>query len=210
MKKRSRLILFLLLLVLLSGCSAPDALTAAPWQRVEYLPTDTAEDFLRALDFTGTEIAKADLSTLGIVRTAAFTAQGDYRFGCDAEATKALARDYLDSFLSELCSDPAGLSELYHETYGADMAAMTAEECQSFYAGLFGCADYEALVHHLADALFDYQALAAWSESGRYDCRGKRLFLSDSQGSDLGYVEFSLSDAALTLRYGDTTQTYTG
>jgi len=212
MKKKTLAALMLALLTVLSftGCGGKtQALTRQPWQRLEYLPAATAGEVLAALDLAPEEIARADLNRLALLRTAEFTAKGDFRFGCSGEGTKMLARQYLDTLFSALAADPAPLAPLYDEGWQVDMAAMTAEECKAFYAELFGCGDYDALLDHLSAALFDYEALARQGESGHFDRRGDRLFLTDETGGELGYVEFSLGDSSLTLYFAQATQEYT-
>jgi len=204
MRKRIYTILLLLAALLLAGCGKADALTEGRWQRVEYLSAEAAEDFLRALDFTEEELALADLTALGTVRQVEFTPEGSYTFSCDAAATRALARAYLDGFLTALTAEPSVLAAVY----GEDVAAMTAEECRGFYAQLFGCADYEELTDHLADALFDYEALAAWNESGHYDAQGSRLSFTGPDSTDRGDVGFTLTADSLTLTYGSTAEEY--
>lgn len=212
MKKKSLLVLTLALLTVLSlvGCGGKTrALAQHAWQRLEYLPAATAEEFLAGLDLTPTEIARADLNGLALLRTAEFSAKGGYRFGCHAEGTQMLARQYLDNLFTALAADPAPLAPLYDEAYRVDMASMTAEECKAFYAEIFGCQDYDALLEHLSAALFDYDALARQGESGHFDRRGDRLFLTDEAGGDLGYVEFVLTENSLTLYFGQTVREYT-
>ena len=55
--------------------------------------------FLTLLDFTPEEIALSALGEPATVQQIAFTAQGTYRLTCDAEATRALTRDYLAEHL---------------------------------------------------------------------------------------------------------------
>lgn len=202
------LILALLVLVGLSGCAEADALRQGRWQRVEPMPEGAAAEFLSALDFTAEEIALADPAGPGIVRQVSFTAGGEYRFSCHREATRALVRAYLDDFFTALCADPAALAPVYDASHGADMAALDPEGCRAFYAGIFGCADYAALLDHLTDAFYDYEALAAWEETGDYSLRGSRLYLSDPEGNDRGYVEFELTENALTLYYAQGREEY--
>lgn len=205
---RKTICFLLITILLLAGCGKADALSQSPWQRTQELPAGSGAEFLSALDFTPEEIALSALGEPATVQQIAFTAQGTYRLTCDAEATRALTRDYLDTFLSALCANPAALSAVYNESFGVDMAAMSEAECRDFYAEIFGCEDYEALLDHLTDAFYDYEALAAWGEAGSYTIRGKMLFLSDTAGVERGYVDFALTEDSLTLTYADKTLEY--
>ena len=207
MKKRW-LAAALLAIFCLAGCGKTEKLAQNPWQRVEYLPAETAVSFLTALDLTPGEIAMADTDSLPIVRELTFTEDGSCSFGCSGEATRPLARSYLDTLFTALAADPAAFAGEYDEAFGVDMAAMDADGCKAFYAEIFGCKDYEALLDHLADALFDYDALNAAGEVRQFAIRGGKLFFTDAAGADLGCVKFTLTENGLTLDYGDTVEEY--
>ena len=206
--KRPWLAAMLLAIVCLAGCGKTQTLAQNTWQRVDYLPADMAVEFLAALDLTPGEIAMADTGALGIVRELTFTEDGTCRFGCSSDATRSLARAYLDTLFTTLAANPADLAGDYNETFGVDMSAMDEDACKAFYAEIFACADYEALLDHLADAMFDYGALSAAGEVRQFTARGGKLFFTDSDGADLGCVKFTLADDGLTLHYGTTTEDY--
>ena len=88
------------------------------------------------------------------------------------------------------------------------IAQAIKEAIDKAYPGVDTGLDYEALLDHLADALFDYDALNAAGELRQFAIRGGKLFFTDAAGADLGCVDFTLTENGLTLDYGDTVEEY--
>jgi hypothetical protein len=206
--KKGWLAAVLVSVLCIAGCGKTEALTENTWQRVDYLPAETAVSFLTGLDLTPGEISMADADSLPIVRELTFTEDGSCRYGCSSEETRPLVHEYLNGLFTALAANPAALAGEYDDAFGVDMASMDADACKAFYAEIFGCEDYEALLDHLTDALFDYEALDAAGETRQFTRRGGKLFFTDSDGADLGCVDFTLTENGLTLDYGNTVEEY--
>ena len=212
MKRIISLTLALLLSLALCGCGnskTMEALTGNTWCTTEYLSEQEAAELLENMDFYESEIAMADLSAVGAAKILEFSGDKTYRFLCDAEATRAMARNYLDDFISTLARNRAQLTGDYNEAMGVDVAAMTEEEFKVFYAELFGSADYPELLDYLAANFFDYSSIPEILESGTFSLSDERIFFIPEGETEEVYVEHVLTDSTLTITYADGVEVYT-
>lgn len=211
-RKIFALILALAMGFALSACGNDETLetlASGRWSTVEYFDQKDAADILRTMDFYESEIAMAELDTLGVVKVVEFTAEKTYRFGYDVEATKALVREYLDGFIHTLAANRDKLVEDYSDFAGVDVAAMTEEEFLAFYAGLFGSADYPEVLDYLSSVFFNYDVLGEDLETGTFTLTSDRINCTMTGDTKEEYLEYVLTDTTLTLTYSDMVEVYT-
>lgn len=212
MRKITALVLALVMLLALSACGTSqtlEALTSTRWSTIEYLTEDEAMEFLEAMDFYESEIALADLNSIGAVKTLEFTAEKTYRFAYDVELTKERTRAYLDGFISTLAANRDQLTGDYNEAFGVDVAAMTEEEFKTFYAELFGSADYDELLDYLTACFYNYDVLGEDLETGTFTLTSDKINCTTAGETEEEYLEYALTDTTLTLTYSDAVEVYT-
>lgn len=191
----------------LCACGATPEALYGDWVCTEYLNEEDARTILARLDFTDAEIAAADPAGMGLVRQAAFRADGTYRLGYDREASAELLRGYFDALIAALYENRQSLTA----DYGPEIADLTPEEFRLGYARMFGCDSYDALPEHLASAALENIGLDEAAETGTYTAGltgGKILCRAD--GSDTREaLGFQADGNSLTLLFADRTEEYT-
>lgn len=206
--KNIKIILALTLaLVLLTGCgggvSAEDL--AGEWIMTVTSNEDDVIYLMDSMDLYEEERAFVDMSSMNDVLIATFGADGSYSFVYEVEANKACVRAFYEGVITALFDNRAELTALY----GEEVADMTREEFDQFYAEIYGMTDMATLVDELVEYAYDYEALAEPIEVGTFKIVGSNLMCEPTDGNEAGSIGFKLDGDTLTLTYSDGEEVYT-
>lgn len=206
--KHLKIILALTLaMVLLCGCGGSVSVEelAGEWSMDIPCTQEDATYLLDMMDLYAEERAFVDLDSMKNVLIARFGEDGSYIFVCDEEANKVCVRAFYEGVMNALYDNRAELTGLY----GEDVAAMSREEFNQFYADAYGVASYEFLMNRLVDNAYDYESLSAPIEEGTFKIVGSSLMCTPSGEGEAGSIGFKLDGDTLTLTYSDGDEVYT-
>lgn len=206
--KNIKIILALTLaLVLLAGCgggvTAEDL--AGEWTMTVTSTEDDVTYLMDSMDLYEEERAFVDMSSMNDVLIATFGADGSYSFVYEVEANKACVRAFYEGVITALFDNRAELTALY----GEEVADMTREEFDQFYAEIYGMTDMATLVDELVEYAYDYEALAEPIEVGTFKIVGSNLMCTIEGETEVGSIGFKLDGDTLTLTYSDGEEVYT-
>lgn len=206
--KNIKIILALTLaLVLLTGCgggvTAEDL--AGEWTMTVTSTEDDVIYLMDSMDLYEEERAFVDMSSMNDVLIATFGADGSYSFVYEVEANKACVRAFYEGVITALFDNRAELTALY----GEEVADMTREEFDQFYAEVYGMTDMATLVDELVEYAYDYEALAEPIEVGTFKIVGSNLMCTIEGETEVGSIGFKLDGDTLTLTYSDGEEVYT-
>lgn len=204
MKKYIALLLVLVLVLSLSACGLSTKDLAHKWVMIDNYTEDGARENLEAFGFYENEVALADLTCIGAVRYLTFGSDGTYSFIYDEEETHEKLVAYYDSFITNLYNNKDKLVDDYTAEVIDELS--DEETFKEFYAYMFSCETYEALLDALADDTFDFTDT---TEQGTYKLAGKTVVLYENGGSDGATIGVALEGNTLTITYTDGTEVYT-
>lgn len=204
MKKYIALLLALVMVLTLTACGLSTKDLAHKWVMMDNYTEDGARENLVAFGFYEEEIALADLTCIGAVRYLTFGTDGTYSFIYNEEETHEKLVAYYDNYITNLFNNRDKLVD----DYGADVIDELSDEetFKEFYAYMFSCETYEALLDALADDTFDFSEA---NEQGTYKLTGDTVILYESGGSDGATIGVALEGNSLTITYTDGTEVYT-
>jgi len=190
----------------LIGCAFGPSMEdiAGKWERTADDTPEQAMVLLESIDFYGEEIACVDLNALDYVHTVEFSADGTYRFAVDAAGTKNCVKAFYRGVFEDLYGNRGSLDGIYD----MKLSVLTQEEFNLFYAGLYGCEDFETFLNVITENAYHYEGFAEPTETGRYRIAGGMLYCTitgDSREESLG---FRLEEDELTLTFADATQVF--
>lgn len=206
--KRLRLFLAAAVLVFTCACSFGVKLDNlyGTWTLVQYCEPEDTQDILRSLAFYDSEIALADLNTLGIVKHAVFNENKTYRLEYDQKETYELLHAYFDTLFTTLYENRTSLVP----DYGEGVVPLTEDEFKSRYAELCDLSSYDELLELMATNCIDYTTLRKNSEVGTYTARNSTELICKTDGETDGEIlKFSIDGDTLTLTYADDIEVYT-
>lgn len=204
MKKYIALLLALVMVLTLTACGLSTKDLAHKWVMMDNYTEDGARENLEAFGFYEEEIALADLTCIGAVRYLTFGTDGTYSFIYNEEETHEKLVAYYDNYITNLFNNRDKLVD----DYGADVIDELSDEetFKEFYAYMFSCETYEALLDALADDTFDFSEA---NEQGTYKLTGDTVILYENGGSDGATIGVALEGNTLTITYTDGTEVYT-
>lgn len=204
MKKYIALLLALVMVLTLTACGLSTKDLAHKWVMMDNYTEDGARENLEAFGFYEEEIALADLTCIGAVRYLTFGTDGTYSFIYNEEETHEKLVAYYDNYITNLFNNRDKLVD----DYGADVIDELSDEetFKEFYAYMFSCETYEALLDALADDTFDFSEA---NEQGTYKLTGDTVILYENGGSDGATIGVALEGNSLTITYTDGTEVYT-
>ena len=204
MKKYIALLLALVMVLTLTACGLSTKDLAHKWVMMDNYTEDGARENLEAFGFYEEEIALADLTCIGAVRYLTFGTDGSYSFIYNEEETHEKLVAYYDNYITNLFNNRDKLVD----DYGADVIDELSDEetFKEFYAYMFSCETYEALLDALADDTFDFSEA---NEQGTYKLTGDTVILYENGGSDGATIGVALEGNTLTITYTDGTEVYT-
>lgn len=204
MKKLTALALVLVMVLSLAACGLSKEDVSHRWSMIDYYSEENARENLEAFGFYDSEIALADLTTIGAVRYLTFTQDGKYSYKYDDAATEELLVKYYDAFIANLYQNRASLVDDYSEDIMGD--DVTAEDFQDFYAYMFDCETYEDMLHALASDTFDFTDT---DETGTYKIEGGKIAMSVNGTETPETVGIKIDGTTLTVTYADGDEVYT-
>jgi len=210
--KKARMILTLLLVLTLGASLCACGNNAEKMEALAGTWTMTAVEsdaqfmeYMESIEAYDEEIALADKSSLKYVKLVTFDAKGNYSFADDAAATKKCLREFYEGYFASLYAGRTTLNAVYETTFDN----MTEAEFQQFYAEVYDCANYEALLDLLTEGAYDWEAKEAPWETGTYTIRSNRIYCTISGEAKAEYINYSISGDTLTLTYSNLEEVYT-
>lgn len=210
--KKARIFLTLALALLLaaslcacdSGAEKMEAL-AGTYTMTAVETEDLVMELMESIEAYDEEIALVDKSSLKYVQLVTFDAKGNYSFADDPAATRQLVREFYEGYFAALYAGRTTLNAVYETTFDN----MTEAEFQQYYAEVYDCTNYEALLDLLTENAHDYEALEEPWETGTYTIRGNRIYCTITGESQAEYITYSLDGNTLKLTYSDSEEVYT-
>lgn len=168
--------------------------------------TDIVQDLLSLINLSQEKLALTGGAELKFTKLVEFTQSRDYRFSYDAEQNKQQIRTMYADALDAIYQGRSTLTEMY----GDEIATVTKEKFQHFYAELYSLTSYNELLDAFVDSTFDYDALSEDYETGTYTIEDKKILCTIAGESKAEYMEYKLDGDTLTLTYKDmVVETYT-
>lgn len=192
---------------LFCGCESTEEKMAALSGTWTMIMPDTAEQaqiLLDNIELYPEEIALVDLNSLEQVKCVTFDF-GHYSFGYDVDGTLECVRQFYLGVFDALYEGRASLSN----SYEADIANMTREEFNQFYAELYTAADFDTLIDLFVDNAYDTDALAEPFETGTYTIKGNALMCTITGESEAESLPYEIEGNTLTLHFSNLDETYT-
>lgn len=208
MKKVISLLLAVLMLCSLTACDLGGASMeelCGVWEMEFYQDADTAKTILEYQDFYEAELALVDLNSLACVMCVQFNEDKTYSYYFDVDATKAAVRVFFEGVMDDLYAGRETLSAVYEQ----DMASMTQDGFNQFYADLFGASNIDELLDYFVENAFDYNVLAETLEEGTFRIRLKDIYKIPEGKTEEESVGFAIEGDTLTLTYLDGDEVYT-
>lgn len=216
MKKSVRILAFVLTVILavgmLAACESTEekyAALAGTWIMYEQDSEEQAMILLENIDLYEEEIALADTGSLRYAWTFEFDTAGNIRQAQPVEENKALVREFYVGVFDALYEGRATLDELYE----GDLSAMSQEEFEQFYAGLYSFETFEELMDQFVENAYKYDE---WEDlrKGTFTFESNRLSIVDSVVDENGLPQsysiiYKLEGDTLTLTYSDGVEVYT-
>ena len=209
--KKARILLTLALVLALLGCLCACDST----EKMEALAgtyTMTAVDseaqfmeFMESIEAYDEEIALADKNSLKFVKLVTFDAKGNYSFADDVAGNKKCLREFYEGYFAALYAGRTTLNTVYETTFDN----MTEAEFQQYYAEIYNCSNYAALLDTLVENAYDWEAKEAPWETGKYKIRDNRIYFTMTGDSDAEYISYTLKGDTLTLTYSNAEEVYT-
>lgn len=203
------LLLLLALVLSFVGCGetvSPEAI-AYKWNTTELKGEESAKNALSYFGFTEAELACADLSSFGLVKSVEFTDTGTFRFFYDKEATKAAFEDFVNGAIAKLFENREDLSEIFGEELAAETTLVSFETA---YAAQFDFQSYgEYLDYVVGELLASFDLEHNLIEQGSYSLNGDKIELKAENSTESEFIGFALSGDELTIIYSDAKEVYT-
>lgn len=209
--KKTRILLTLALVLLLAvslcACDSAEKMEAlsGTWTMTAVDSEAQFMEFMESIDAYDEEISLADKSSLKYVQLVTFDAKGNYSFADDVAGNKKCIRDFYEGYFAALYAGRTTLNAVYKTTFDN----MTEAEFQQYYADVYNCASYTALLDLLVENAYDWEAKETPWETGKYKIRGNRIYFTISGDSDAEYISYTLKDDTLTLSYSNGEEVYT-
>lgn len=193
---------------LFCGCESTEEKMAAlsgTWTMVMPDTAEQAQILLDNIELYPEEIALVDLDSLEQVKSVTFNMDGTYSFGYDVDGTLDCVRRFYLAAFDAMYEGRASLSN----SYDADIANMTREEFNQFYAELYTAADFDTLIDLFVDNAYDTDALAEPFETGTYTIKGNALMCTITGESKAESLPYEIEGNTLTLHFSNLDETYT-
>ncbi len=205
--------LVLLLIAALSiglfcGCESTEEKMAAlsgTWTMVTGDTVENAQMLVDSIELYPEEIALVDMNSLEQVKSVTFNMDGTYSFGYDVDGTMECVRDFYLRAFDAMYEGRAALSN----SYEVDIANMTREEFNQFYAELYTAADFDTLIDLFVDNSYDTDSLAEPFETGTYTIKGKELMCTITGESKAESLPYEIEGNVLTLHFSNVDEVYT-
>ena len=162
-------------------------------------------EYMESMDAYDEEIALADKSSLKYVQLVTFDAKGNYSFADDVDATKKCLREFYEGYFAALYAGRTTLNAVYETTFDN----MTEAEFQQFYAEVYNCANFAALMDQLTEGAYDWDAKRTPWETGKYKIRGSKIYYTITGETKSEYTDYVLDADTLKLTYSDSVEVYT-
>lgn len=203
MKKYIALALVLVMVLTLSACGLSKDELCHRWTMMDNFDEDEARETLAAYGFYDEEIALADLNSIGAVRYLTFTKDGNYSYSYDEAASTAKMVTYYDNLLTTIYNNLDSLVEIYGEGVKDEY---TEEEFKDLYAYIYDFETYDDLLNAMAEDTFDFSDAG---EKGTYKISGSKVTMYVNGTGDGEYVNCTIENNTLTVRYTNATEIYT-
>jgi len=199
----------LMLMALLGGCTDTrrKEKLAGTYMLVALESEAQIHSLLESIDACDEEIALVNKHSLYSIRLMTFTAGGTYTMSYDVESTKAYVRTFYQKYFDALYEGRTTLNEVYGKTFDE----MDQADFRQFYADLYGCKDYSALLDRLVANAYQYETLQDPWQVGTYTTEVGKLFCTPN-GEETNkdeYIVYTLEENFLTLTYANNTDVYT-
>lgn len=213
MKNMKRYIYLLLCVILaiflLTACDGStqeeiEALSGT-WVTWEEDTAEQAELLLESIQAYEEEIALADMSSLEVAMLVEFDVEGNYRFAFDADSTRQCVRNFYLAFFEELYEGRVTLNQVYGQTFDD----MTREAFYGFYAQLYACTDFDAMLDLFTENAYDYESLGEDIEYGTYTIVGEQIVCTPSGEEQAESIGYEIVGDTLKLIYADAEEIYT-
>lgn len=194
-------------MALFCGCESTEDKMAAlsgTWTMVMPDTAEQAQILLDNIELYPEEIALVDLNSLEQVKSVTFDF-GLYSFGYDVDGTLDCVRDFYLRAFDAMYEGRASLSN----SYEADIANMTREEFNQFYAELYSAADFDTMIDLFTDSAYDLDSLAEPFETGTYTIKGNALMCTITGESKAESLPYEIEGNTLTLHFSNLDETYT-
>ena len=193
-------------MALFCGCERTEAKEAALFGTWTMVMPDTAEQsqiLLDNIELYPEEIALVDLNSLEQVKSVTF-AFGPSSFGYEVDGTLDCGRRFYLAAFDAMYEGRASLSN----SYEADIANMTREEFNQFYAELYSAADFDTMIDLFTDSAYDLDSLAEPFETGTYTIKGNELMCTITGESKAESLPYEIEGNTLTLHFSNMDETY--
>ena len=205
-------VLLAVMLLTLCGCKSQEQIEEevhnalrGSWRASIGCSRQTTQDLLDNIDLYDQERELLDFGGPQLVKIAHF-ADGTYRFEVDTDAVWDNVRAFYDKVFSVLYENRTKLNTLYNKTFD-DMAEA---DFKTFYAELYGHADYETMLSALTDAAFDYEAMNV-VETGTYTVEDEDMIYCEPNEShaSAGTLRVSVRGDGLNIAFAGGDEAYT-
>ncbi len=199
------------MLLLLTGCKSQVEVEAevhnalrGSWSANISCSPQTTADLLDNIDLYDEERELIDMNGPELVKIARF-ADGEYRFEVDTAAVRENVRTFYGAVFSALYENRTKLNTLYKKTFDD----MSQADFKTFYAELYGYADYETMLDALADEAFDYEAMNV-VETGVYTVEGENMIYCTPNEShaSAGTLRVSVRGDGLNIAFAGGDEAY--
>ncbi len=199
MKKLGLLLVLVLVLGLLCGCSENSKIYGT-WVNVSVDPEADVRSFLEAMDFYQEEIALVDMTSMKTATLFRFNEDNTYERGVDEEATAALTKEFVEGMMAALYAGRDTLVGLY----GEEVKTLTREEFNQMYAEMFGCGDYAEMLD-----MFAYETWTFELEKGTFNAAMGNIYLTPEGTDEAQSATYTLKGDNLIIGYADGDVEYT-
>ena len=208
MKKFTRIFALALVLVLsvslLCGCNDNESIQGT-WIAVTVDDKEATRDFLESLEFFDEEIALMDLNTMKTVQKLEFREDGTYEMGIDADGCREAMEEFFDGMMEALYNGRASLTEVY----GEEIATLSKEEFNQFYAELFGCETIEEFKSVFASEVVDFDGIEEDNETGKYNAAMGTIYFTKDGASEAETAPYEIKGGKLKVDFADVDVEYT-
>lgn len=208
MKLWKRVMVLCLCVVLMAGvlcgCEGGKEKLLGTWYLLNGDTQKQADYLLEIVDLFPEELELIEPESLQLVKIVEFREDNTYRFAVDSEASQKGVREFYADMFDQLYNGREALSAVYEE----DLAAMSQEEFQAFYASVYGESDFDALLESMTQSAYDYEAMGEDFETGTYRVIGSKILCTITGQSTEESLEYELEGNVLTLVYLDGQEIY--
>lgn len=178
---------------------------AGTYVTADPIEAETTEDILTSYDFYPEEIALVELTGLSVPKYVEFHEDKTYTFYYDTDAFRASVEEFFRAAFDSMYNGRDQLAALYE----VDLAAMSEEEFQAFYAELYSQANFDALIDVLTGDAFAYDALEGDTEVGTFTIEDDNILCTIRGQSTAESMGYKLDGSTLTLTFSNDVQVYT-